>query len=210
MDNSGIVKNIKPFESNSIEQNQNNLSNDVDDVKEVDSSSESDHDEYIDLSSKLTDNSEHIFQFNISNNTLVLKNIGKCNVAPDIIIMENFGPESNLSLYNCVYTYTELIELSKNNDTSEEISNSVNGEISNCDNELFFPLVKLIGARNNNFDISCIAVKLTQSLVFDIEIGDWELYWVENKHDQEHIKTFKLEKNINPSNIIEKLIELSF
>ena len=56
---------------------------------------------------------------------------------------------------------------------------------------------------------TCIAVRLIKSIQINILIEEWELYWVENKYDQEHIKTYKLEKNINSSNIIEKLIEFS-
>ena len=68
----------------------------------------SDSDEYIDISSKIQDNTEHIFQFQLDNEKLFLKYIGKSSTIPDIIIKENFGQESNMSLYNCIYSYNEL------------------------------------------------------------------------------------------------------
>ena len=156
------------------------------------SNSDSDSDDYIDLSTNIETNSEHIFQFNLNDNILILKHIGKCTKAPDIIIKENFGPESNMSLYNCVYTHNELI-----------LKDS---------NELFFPLVKLIIGNNIDNQViitTCIAIKLYQPIVFDKLIDNWDLYWVKNKSNEEYIKTFKLEKNINLSNMVEKIIEFS-
>ena len=158
----------------------------------IDSDSDSDSDEYIDLSYNLESKSEDIYQFVINDDKLELKHIGKFTKAPDIIIKENFGPESNMNLFSCVYTYDELITKS---------------------DELFFPLVKLVVKNSSNIIITCIAIKLTKPIVLDnlIEnlIEEWDLYWLENKSDLEHIKMCKLEKNINPTNIIEKLIGYS-
>lgn len=157
----------------------------------------SDSDEYIDLSSYVEDNLKHMFQFHLMDEKLLIKHIGKSSDTPDIIIMENFGPEKNMSLYNCVYSHNEL-ESVKNN---ENVNNL----------KLFFPIVKLIVKNNNeSYTISSIAIKLKQQIVYEKEIEDWDLYWVENSSsDKEMFKTKKIEKNINPTNILENLVKLS-
>lgn len=150
--------------------------------------SESDSDEYVDLSSNLESKTEDIYQFVINEHNLEVKHIGKFTKAPDIIIKENFGPESNMNLFSCVYTYSELTTQS---------------------DELFFPLVKLIVKNISNIVITCIAIKLTKPVLNEKSINEWDLYWLENKSDLEHIKMCKIEKNINPTNILEKLIGYS-
>ena len=159
-----------------------------------DSDLDSDSDEYIDLSNHIENNLKHIFQFHLHNEKLLIKHIGKSSEIPDIIIMENFGPESNMFLYNCVYSSDEL-DIKK--DTSET--------------DLYFPIIKLIIKHNlNNHVISSIAIKLNQNIVYESEITEWELYWIENSSfSKEIFKTKKLEKNINPTNILENLIKLS-
>ncbi len=162
----------------------------------LDNDTDSDSDEYVDLSLNINLESESIYQFVINENKLELKHVGRFTKAPDIIIKEKFGPESNMSLYSCVYTLNELTTKS---------------------DELFFPLVKLVVQTMSNVIITCISIKLTSSiepdnlvnnLVSNL-INEWELYWLENKSDSEHIKMCKIEKNINPSNIIEKLVGYS-
>lgn len=166
-----------------------NLNTNIEIDSNVDSDSDSDSDEYIDLSANLELGSESIYQFVINENKLELKYIGKFTKAPDIIIKEKFGPDSNMSLYSCVYTFDELTKTKSD--------------------ELFFPLVKLITQKEFNIIITCIAIKLNNIIDINKNIEDWELYWLENKSDLEHIKMCKIEKNINPSNIIEKLIGYS-
>jgi hypothetical protein len=155
---------------------------------ESETNRDSDSDEYVDLSSNIESASEDIYQFAVSEDKLELKHIGKFTKAPDIIINEKFGPESNMSLYSCVYTH---------------------GELTIKSDELFFPLVKLIVDSESKVVITCIAIKLTKPIQIDKPIEEWELYWLENKSDLEHIKMCKIEKNINPTNIIEKLIGYS-
>ena len=163
----------------------------------------SDSDEYIDLSTCFEDNLKNIFQFHLIDEKLLIKHIGKSSDTPDIIIMENFGPNSNMSLYNCVYSNEEL-ESIKNMDLIYENNNSKNHKI-------FFPIVKLIIKNNiDNYQISSIVVKLNQEIVYDSEIKDWELYLIENSSlNKEYFKEKKLDKNINPSNILENIIKLS-
>jgi len=115
----------------------------------LDSDSESDSDEYIDLSSYVGDNLKHMFQFHLIDKKLLIKHIGKSSDTPDIIIMENFGPESNMSLYNCVYSHDELesIKTESTNDDNIIITNvnelNVNEFEDNLTHlKLFFPIVK--------------------------------------------------------------------
>ena len=160
----------------------------------------SDSDEYIDISSKIQDNTEHIFQFQLDNEKLFLKYIGKSSTIPDIIIKENFGQESNMSLYNCIYSYNEL-----------ESRKNKNDDINNSDLELFFPIIRLVIIENDNKInniVSSIAVKINQKIVYDEEINIWELYWIEYIKTNNYIRTEKIKKDINSLNILEKLIEL--
>ena len=98
---------------------------------------DSDSDEYVDLSEQINDNTENIYQFALSENQLILKHIGKCNVVPDIIIMEKFGPDSNLNLYNCVYSKTEL-KLNMNEKIDLELESDTEAEASKNNLNLFF------------------------------------------------------------------------
>lgn len=202
--NSNLEYESKP----SAEKNSNNcLDNDSD------SDSDSDSDEYIDLSEYIEDNLKHIFQFHINNEKLSLKYIGKSSDTPDIIIMENFGPESNMCLYNCVYSHQELESIKKSEtNTDNKIiiqANQDNGDDNLEQLRLFFPIIKLVVKESDNTIISSIAIKLEQEIVFDGEINKWCLYWVSNSNKSEYIKTLKLEKNINPTNILEQIIHHS-
>lgn len=186
-----------------VENNSNNL--------------DSDSDEYVDLSEYIEDNLKHIFQFHINNEKLFLKYIGKSSDTPDIIIMENFGPEKNMCLYNCVYSHQELESVKKYETNPENKiiiqSNHVNIDENMDENmeqlRLFFPIIKLVVKESDNTIISSIAIKLEQEIVFDGIINEWSIYWVSNSNKSEYIKTLKLEKNINPTNILEQIIHCS-
>ena len=189
------ISNNIPFDSEKLNDKQDtnhniyyNFQSDNESDTNSETNRDSDSDEYVDLSSNIESASEDIYQFLLNEDKLELKHIGKFTKAPDIIIKEKFGPESNMSLYSCVYTH---------------------GELTIKSDELFFPLVKLIVDSESKVVITCIAIKLTKPIQIDKPIEEWELYWLENKSDLEHIKMCKIEKNINPTNIIEKLIGYS-
>lgn len=190
---------------------ENNLNYNLDNCLDI--ASDTDSDEYVDLSNYVEDNLKHIFQFQINNDKLSLKYIGKSSDTPDIIIMENFGPETNMSLYNCVYSYEELDTIKKaetNHDSKIIIQTNRNNVDDNLDQlRLFFPIIKLVVEESDHTIISCIAIKLEQEIVFDGMINEWNLYWVSNSNKSEYIKTLKLEKNINPTNILEQIIHHS-
>jgi hypothetical protein len=194
---------------------------DKDTDTDTDTDTDLDSDEYIDLSSYVENNLKHMFQFHLMDKKLLIKHIGKSSDTPDIIIMENFGSESNMSLYNCIYSHDELesiknektnddnIILKNENNLSENNSNEFEDNLTHL--KLFFPIVKLIVKQNPEKNIiSCIAVKLNQEIVYEKEIVDWDLYWIEfSSYNKETFKSKKIEKNINPKNILENLIKLS-
>lgn len=202
--NEADLSSITEHETKSnVETNSNNLDTDLD----------SDSDDYVDLSDYVQDNLKHIFQFHINNEKLSLKYIGKSSDTPDIIIMENFGPEKNMSIYNCVYSHEELESIKKsesNPDGKIIIQVEPNDQVDNLEQlRLFFPIIKLVVKESDNTIISSIAIKLKQEIAFDGMINEWSLYWVSNSNKSEYIKTLKLEKNINPTNILEQLIHYS-
>lgn len=129
--------------------------------------------------------------------------------------MENFGPKTNMSLYNCLYSHNELesitkIKLETQDDNKKIIQTNLNNKDKNLEqSKLFFPIIKLVVKESDNTIISSIAVKLEQEIVFDSKINEWSLYWVSNSNKSDYIKTLKLEKNINSTNILEKIIHYS-
>ncbi len=158
-----------------------------------------DSDEYIDLSCQVE--IKNIYQFHLTNNKLIIKCIGKSSNAADIIIKENFGPKSNMSIYNCIYLEDELDYLNDKTNTTKPID---------LDN-LFYPIVKLIIKHDETtYTISTIAIKLNQKIIYEHEINEWELYCIKySSLNKEIYKSKKIEKNINADNILENLIELS-
>jgi len=105
----------------------------------------------------------------------------------------------------------ESIKKSETNPDSKIIiqANQDNGDDNLEQLRLFFPIIKLVVKESGNTIISSIAIKLEQSIVFDGAINEWSLYWVSNSNKSEYIKTLKLEKNIDPTNILEQLIHHS-
>ena len=74
---------------------------------------------------------------------------------------------------------------------------------------LFYPLVKLIIKKNTNNIIISFAIKLLKQIDINNLINEWELYLIINNSIEKDIQISKIEKNINPTNIINKLIEFS-
>ena len=159
----------------------------------------SDSDEYIDVDeiiSRDLNNKLDIYQIQLYDNNIIIKNIGKEDYAPDIIIKENFGPNNSYSLYSCIYTEEELFKIDLiNNDT-------------------FFPIIKLgVKQDEENITTYSIAVKFNNVSVLkeqvEQEITDFNVFLVYNKKNEEKINVQHLDKNINSGNIVETLIVLS-
>ena len=90
--------------------------------------SDSDSDKYINIEeyvkTQIPDEEiKNIYQIQLNNDILIIKKISEHYVSPDIIIKENFGPNSEFSLYSCVYMEKEL---EQNN------------------NQIYYPLIKLV------------------------------------------------------------------
>ena len=138
---------------------------------------------------------KNIYQFQISNTKLFIKHISQNYILPDIIIRENFGPESKYNLYSCVYSEDELINLSSNND-------------------IFYPLIKFVekDSNQNIFKTWSIAVKFNNQIELisslDKEINLFDLYIVSNTKNNPKIFYQIIKKDIDQNNIIEKLIDL--
>lgn len=137
---------------------------------------------------------KNIYQFQICNEKLIIKHISQNYILPDIIIKENFGPNSEYSLYSCVYSDDELKNLFLNTD-------------------IFFPLVKMIKKDLNTITTWSIAIKFTILIKLDEilnkDLNCFELYLVSNTKDSPKINYQQIIKDINQDNIIEKLITYS-
>lgn len=139
---------------------------------------------------------KNIYQIQVSNEKLKISHISKHQISPDIIIQENFGPESQYSLYSCVYQQEEL---EKNNDS------------------IYYPLVKLVELYKKNelnqekIITYSIAVKFNNQFNLESnlnkELDDFKLFIVANEKNKENIYTNEIPKDISQSNILEKLIE---
>lgn len=175
--------------------NKNSNSNSNENLNsDLDSDSDSDLDEkYIDLSDKIDSSTcSNIYQFQINLDRLELKLIGIGSDVPDIIIKEKFGPDLNLYLYSCIFS---LDEISKG-----------------FANKYFFPLIRLVQIFSNYTKINSFSIQLNQPVQLDSFDPDnnWELFWTEELTNDSIIKTIQIEKTIDVSNIVEKLIEHSF
>jgi hypothetical protein len=145
---------------------------------------------YINVEDLIEKSVENIYQLQINNNILIIKHIGSGSNPPDMIIKENFGIQNKMSLYSCLYGETELTELTESN---KENAN------------LYIPIVKLINQLDN--EIYSISVNINQ---FDIGIQqteDFDINFTYGQIANPHFNFKKLDKNINPSNIVEIVLE---
>ncbi len=152
---------------------------------------DSDSEEYVDLEEMIKErepDKKNIYQIQISEESMKIRLVGRESFVPDVIIKENFGPNDSLSLYSCLYD---------ENDFKINIDENKN---------YFFPLIKLIEKKEDIIVIYSFTVKFTE-LIYDLDIKDYELYIVSNKYEDDFINVKSIEKNINPNNIIEKIIE---
>ena len=139
---------------------------------------------------------KNIYQFQICYDKLIIKHVSQNYILPDIIIKENFGPNSEYSLYSCVYSDEELKNLFLNTD-------------------IFYPLIKIIkkDLNLNTIITWSIAIKFTILIKLDEilnkDLNCFELYLVSNTKDDLKINYQQIIKYINQDNIIEKLITYS-
>jgi hypothetical protein len=146
--------------------------------------------DYINVEDLMAKSVENIYQLQINNNILIIKLIGTGSQPPDMIIKENFGLQNKMSLYSCLYGETELTELTKSN---KENSN------------LYIPIVKLINQLDN--EIYSISVNINQLDIGIQQTEDFDIYFTYGQIANPHFNFKKLDKNINPSNIVEMVLE---
>ena len=162
--------------------------------------SDADQDQYINLEkyiqSQIPEENKNIYQIQLNNDTLIIKKISEHYILPDIIIKENFGPESQFSLYSCVYMEKEL---EQNN------------------NQIYYPLIKLVEKITNGKEMKesqeqiitySIGIKFSNQFVLEQNknINDFKVFLIANKKNKENVYTTEIPKDINQFNIIEKLI----
>ena len=150
---------------------------------------DSDDEQYIDINDILKAQLKNIYQIQINNESLIIKHIGSGSHVPDIIIKEGFGKNNNLSLYNCVYMETEL----------EFLKTELN-------NNKFLPIVKLVEKTGTDIKIYSLSVKINSLVNFNELITNFNIYLTYSL-STDYINQIELDKNINSSNIIEKMLE---
>jgi hypothetical protein len=154
-----------------------------------DSNSDSDSD-YINIENLMEKSVENIYQIQINNQNLIIKLIGTGSQPPDMIIKENFGIGNKMSLYSCLYGETELTKLKNSN------KENVN---------LYIPIVKLINQLDN--EIYSISVNINNFDNTMQQTEDFDIYFTYGKISNQQFNFKKLDKNINPSNIVEIVLE---
>lgn len=153
--------------------------------------------EYINIED-LINNKEKLYQIQIQETNeneeqIIIKNVGYGSEVPEMIILEDFGKEKNLSIYNCILSERELQELN---------------ELANKD--YFYPVIQLIekDSINNRNEQYFIGIKLLESIKYDEKISSYEKYFIYNNYENKDLLNYKkITTNINSSNIIEIIID---
>jgi len=167
----------------------NNTNLNGDNVSNDEWSDESDTDTYINLKDILEVQQKNIYQTQINNEKVVIKHIGYGSHIPDIIIKEEFGKNKNLYLYSCVYTNDEIDFLK-----------------TKIDNDKFLPVVKLIEKMEPEDKVYSMSIKINCLFDYNEPFVDFDTYLTYSTNST-YVYHIKLDKNINPSNIIEKMLE---
>jgi hypothetical protein len=158
-----------------------------------------DDEEYINLED-LVVKKKKLYQIQLNNDVVIIKNIGYGLEAPEMIIEENVGINNNLNIYNCILTEEELEDIN-------EVTND----------NLFYPIIKLtekIQIDDNSINnIYLLSIKLKNvdnninKIELEKEITMFEIYLILREGESGLIKYKELQKNINSKNIIEVLIK---
>ena len=148
--------------------------------------SDEEDNEYINIEDIINTNQIiKLYQFQINNDTCIIKMVAETHKIPEIIIKENFGINNSFSLYSYVYDIDEI-----NNNT--------------C-----LPLIKLVkkneGNGNNNRHIYSLCINYIS--VPHISNNDFTIFFV-NAINEKIIDSYSIPKNINSDNIVEILLTL--
>jgi len=142
--------------------------------------------EFINLDDYINDNinKKKLYQIQLLNNNFIFKHIGNSNTSPpDMIIKENFGKDNSFNIYSSLYLEDELLDYK----------------------EKIIPLIKITNNKLNNKYSLCIKYR-----DYNNENNTYELFFVYNADNKIIYEPINEEekKNINPENIVEKLLEL--
>lgn len=127
-----------------------------------------------------------LYQIQILNNNFIFKHIGNSNTnPPDMIIKENFGIDNSFNIYSSLYLENEIFDYK----------------------DKIIPLIKITNNKLN--DKYSICIKYTFENINENN-NNYNLFFVYNVNDKVICEPISEEnkKNINPDNIIEKLLEL--
>lgn len=145
--------------------------------------------EFINLDDYINDNEnkKKLFQIQLLNNNVIFKHIGNSNTnPPDMIIKENFGVDNSFNIYSSLYLEDELFDYK----------------------DKIIPLIKITNNKLN--DKYSLCIKYTFENNIDENINNYDIFFVYNVNDKVICEAISDndKKNINPDNIIEKLLEL--
>jgi len=156
----------------------------------VDSDATESSDDFINVEDLIEKSVENIYQLQIKNHILEIKHIGTGSSPPDMIIKENFGLDNKMSLYSCLYSENDLFQLH-------------NSKTKN--NDIYIPIIKLIN--NLDMEIYSISVNIHQFDTTIQQTDNFDIFFTYAQISNPQFNSKKLDKNINPSNIVEVIIE---
>ena len=131
-----------------------------------------------------------LYQFQISDNSYIIKFVAETHKIPEIIIKENFGIDNSFSLYSFVYDIDEI-----NNNTCLPLIKlvKINGDGTKC----IYSLCINYNQPNYNQSKSRFDV--------DKSNNEFTIFFV-NAINEKIIDSFDVPKNINSENIVEALL----
>lgn len=118
------------------------------------------------------------FQFDLNNKNLKLNLVGKGEDIGDIIIKENFGKNNDYTISSCLYKYDEITNIK----------------------DKFIPLIKLYNEKNT-YGIGIISY---ENILINNTTNNFDVFFI---YKTNKFHKLKLDKDIDKSNIIEKLID---
>ena len=117
-----------------------------------------DDEEYVNLE-ELIEEKQKLYQIQLNNDKLIIKNIGYGIAAPEVIIEENVGIDNNLSIYNCILSQAEIDSYSKENS--------------------YYPIIKLDEKKSEDIiNTYLLSIKLNKEIELDKEIEEFEIFLI--------------------------------
>ena len=136
-----------------------------------------------------------LYQFQISDNSYIIKFVAETHKIPEIIIKENFGIDNSFSLYSFVYDIDEI-----NNNTCLPLIKlvKINGDGTKCIYSL------CINYNQSNYNPSNHNQSKSH---FDVDKSNNEftIFFV-NAINENIVDSFDVPKSINSENIVETLL----